>query len=618
MTKMTQRLRRVVRNLRKLTLFGMCGACGTLLGALVGEFGLRYSQPAPQPPPAAPEPKVDVMFVLDVTASMDQEIDGVRKGIEDFLFEFSSRDLDARVGLIGFGDRYVGEEPQVLMFAGGVFTKDTERFREEVFKLEASGGGDPPESCLDALVLASRQPFRPDATKVLFLITDGAPHVPDKETETLEQAAGVLGDAEIAQLHLAVPENVVEVLSPLQKAASGEVHLLGKTTEERVNFNLRLPEVAQQAAEAVRLRSPIQAGTDYAPRQIGWLMVATGLWTGAVAMGACLSLIIGQNRYLRRKTLRSLHELLAAIGSFAVGTGTGAVGVAAAGSFAALSAITGLSVRAAENITVWVILGALLGAALSLFVPNLRRSRALVGGAVGGAAGAMAFTWAQTMSGELGSRLVGATILGFSVGLMVAVVELVSREAWLEIAYGPKEIRFVGLGAQPVTIGSDKGCTVFAAGARPVALRYWFDKGVILCEDAYSRQQRRIYPGDRRKVANISITACAAGSALSSTAVATSGFTLALSSGRSIALSLGTTLTLEDIPGLPAASAGEIVAEVNRNPKDASILGLKNLSRRTWKVTKANGEKRKVPHGRSIQLEVGMDIDFGPLKGGVR
>jgi Ca-activated chloride channel family protein len=56
------------------------------------------------------------MFVLDVTGSMQEEINGVKTGIQQFAQELSKRKLDAEVGLIAFGDRLNGEEPQTLQF----------------------------------------------------------------------------------------------------------------------------------------------------------------------------------------------------------------------------------------------------------------------------------------------------------------------------------------------------------------------------------------------------------------------------------------------------------------------------------------------------------------------
>ena len=58
------------------------------------------------------------------------------------------------------GDFTAAEEPFVLEIDGKAFTKDYEAFRNEVKKQLARGGGDEPESSLQGLALAARQPFR--------------------------------------------------------------------------------------------------------------------------------------------------------------------------------------------------------------------------------------------------------------------------------------------------------------------------------------------------------------------------------------------------------------------------------------------------------------------------
>ncbi|NES68974.1 MAG: VWA domain-containing protein, partial [Okeania sp. SIO2D1] len=86
--------------------------------------------------------QVDVLFVLDVTGSMKGEINGVKNGINNFVSTLNSRELDAQVGLIAFGDRFYGEEPDILSFAGEPFTKDTNSFKTKVGQMEMVYGGD--------------------------------------------------------------------------------------------------------------------------------------------------------------------------------------------------------------------------------------------------------------------------------------------------------------------------------------------------------------------------------------------------------------------------------------------------------------------------------------------
>lgn len=143
------------------------------------------------------ERQVDLLFILDCTGSMRGELDGIRDTIMDFADANKAAGVDTRIGLLGFRDRLECEEPVVLQFDGFPFTRDPASFRREVSKLKASGGGDIPESSLDALMLGLRQPFDKDAKKVLVLVTDAPPHIPDKETAEIQTVVAEIQEAGI-------------------------------------------------------------------------------------------------------------------------------------------------------------------------------------------------------------------------------------------------------------------------------------------------------------------------------------------------------------------------------------------------------------------------------------
>lgn len=148
--------------------------------------------------------KADILFVVDCTGSMQGEIDAIRDTILDFVSEIERDGIRVRVGLLAFGDRLNGEESFVFRFEGETFTKDAAIFRREVSRLRAGGGGDIPESSLDALLLALRQPFAPDASRVIVLVTDAPPHIPDMEAQSVGQVAAAIQAAGIKQLYLVI------------------------------------------------------------------------------------------------------------------------------------------------------------------------------------------------------------------------------------------------------------------------------------------------------------------------------------------------------------------------------------------------------------------------------
>jgi hypothetical protein len=89
-------------------------------------------------------------------------------------------------------------------------------------------------------------------------------------------------------------------------------------------------------------------------------------------------------------------------------------------------------------------------------------------------------------------------------------------------------------------------------------------------------------------------------------------FTLQLRSAAVIELQCGQRLNAEDLLGLHSSAVDGVIAEVDHNPADPNVLGLKNLSDRAWTTSAASGQGR-VERGRSIRLGAVSAINFGPV-----
>jgi len=148
--------------------------------------------------------KADIIFCLDCTGSMSGEIEAVKDTIAEFSEMIEKDGMYARFGLIEFRDRLFGEEHKVHNFGGQVFTRDPVAFKSKVSRLKAGGGHDEPESSLDAVMLACSQPFENDSTKVIVLITDAPPHLPDKETKSIEEVVGRIKETCIDHFYCAI------------------------------------------------------------------------------------------------------------------------------------------------------------------------------------------------------------------------------------------------------------------------------------------------------------------------------------------------------------------------------------------------------------------------------
>jgi len=119
---------------------------------------------------------VDIVFVLDVTESMQPYIDAVKANVIEFAQDLQSNSRDYRLGLVTFEDYVVSSYPDCNCAYRDSFTSDVKQFTDWVGTLTAGGGGDIPEDQLDALAYAAKFPFRPEAEGIIIIVTDAPPH----------------------------------------------------------------------------------------------------------------------------------------------------------------------------------------------------------------------------------------------------------------------------------------------------------------------------------------------------------------------------------------------------------------------------------------------------------
>ena len=111
----------------------------TRLGSGKSVLVRERSAPAgvlPQERPLVRVDAADIVFVLDVTGSMGDEIDGVKNHIVEFADSLSYRGIDFRLGMVTFLDVIENVYP---------FTRDVLAFRALVGEQFAHGGDDRPE-----------------------------------------------------------------------------------------------------------------------------------------------------------------------------------------------------------------------------------------------------------------------------------------------------------------------------------------------------------------------------------------------------------------------------------------------------------------------------------------
>jgi VWFA-related protein len=112
----------------------------------------------------------DVVFIFDDTSSMSGQISTMKAKATQFASDIVAAGVDARFGLVSFGDK--AEITFDLNLTSTVAT-----FQAAVNGLVASGGGDFPESPLDAIMRAIRDmTWRAGSQRIFVVITDAAVH----------------------------------------------------------------------------------------------------------------------------------------------------------------------------------------------------------------------------------------------------------------------------------------------------------------------------------------------------------------------------------------------------------------------------------------------------------
>jgi uncharacterized protein YegL len=121
-------------------------------------------------------PQLDVLFLVDATGSMADEIAQLQSNILSISSQMQQTfgNVDVRYGLVTYrdrGDAYVTQRYD--------FVSDVQEFQATLSRVRADGGGDTPESLNEALRVAVRDvSWRGgEAIKLIFLVADAAPHL---------------------------------------------------------------------------------------------------------------------------------------------------------------------------------------------------------------------------------------------------------------------------------------------------------------------------------------------------------------------------------------------------------------------------------------------------------
>lgn len=118
---------------------------------------------------------LDLLFALDSTESMKDDVEEVRKNISSMLAETLPQYKTYRIALVLYKDY----REDFLVREACVFTDNLKKFEKALYGFRVFGGRDIPEAVYEGLFLGLRQSWRAldaDVDKKLILIGDAPPH----------------------------------------------------------------------------------------------------------------------------------------------------------------------------------------------------------------------------------------------------------------------------------------------------------------------------------------------------------------------------------------------------------------------------------------------------------
>jgi Ca-activated chloride channel family protein len=438
----------------KWLVFGVVGMTGGLLFSLLGEPAAALTESAPVAAAQPNKSPVDLVFVLDVSGSMQKEINGVRSSIVEFTRQSKASGVPMRFALVTFRDLTYDQGTEVIQ----VFTSDPMVFSSGMTRLRASGGGDNSgESSLDGLKVAAGLAFDPASRRVVVLITDETWHEPDGQIVSASGLASELRAGGIESVHVVASSGIIDTFDFLKEQVPGKRFVLDASGRTESSLARIFEGVAREVVSPSMLGSVAEdAQKDHSFTSYLKGVMSVGLWLSMVSIGVGLSLVAGQ-KYMLTGSLRVPGLLKSMLLGTLIGAASGVLGQTL---FFGLDALG--TPDALGKIISWVVVGAGLGFAMTFVIPNISKLNALLCASAGGFVGCVAFMLivGGMRFSDFGGRVVGALLIGFSVGIAVAMAEVIAREAYLIVHWAKNEKSTVNIGGAPVLVGTSVESTV--------------------------------------------------------------------------------------------------------------------------------------------------------------
>lgn len=202
---------------------------------------------------------LDLIFVIDQTSSMSDDIDQVKKTAKEILASIASAFPDFRVAIVGYKDWGDTE-----MFKDIPFSSSVVEIQASIDSLTVQGGGDEPEAVIEALLRAIRLPWREGCNKQIILMGDAPPHSPVPQGPDKGKTADDVVDA-AEKVDPAVINSILIAKSPGSfseeaRKAFEDISNRTKGTTVTADRAEEVPKKMMEMVETIKKSSPPTVG----------------------------------------------------------------------------------------------------------------------------------------------------------------------------------------------------------------------------------------------------------------------------------------------------------------------------------------------------------------------
>ena len=130
---------------------------------------------------------IDVMFTIDATGSMGDEISYLKSEIENIITRVDTSIQQKRIGLTFYRDK-----TDAYLVRDFDFSTDIANIKENLSNQNADGGGDYEEAVEEALKVSFSKSWNKNAkTRLLFLLLDAPPHLNQENIATIKKQLNI-------------------------------------------------------------------------------------------------------------------------------------------------------------------------------------------------------------------------------------------------------------------------------------------------------------------------------------------------------------------------------------------------------------------------------------------